>query len=93
MINFNNVKNTISTKDKTEIISSNIIQEKGIDVSSYQDSISWEKVSKSNIKFAILRSTIKDGSLDTKFIQNYNVISFGTQFPKFVLSYRPQSGI
>lgn len=88
MINFNNVKNTISTKDKTEIISSNIIQEKGIDVSSYQDSISWEKVSKSNIKFAILRSTIKDGSLDTKFIQNYNgAKAYGLDVSVYHFSY------
>lgn len=44
---------------------------KGIDVSSYQNAINWEKVAKTDVKFAIIRSTTKNGNLDTKFWQNY----------------------
>lgn len=64
-----NIKNAI-TKDKTKTISS-ITKVKGIDVSSYQGDIDWQRVSKTDIKFAILRSTIKNGELDSKFEQNY----------------------
>ena len=42
-----------------------------MDISSYQGNISWEKVAKTDVKFAILRSTTKNGKLDTKFWQNY----------------------
>ena len=63
-------KTYISTKDKTTK-SNNIITIKGVDVSSYQQNISWEKVAKTDIKFAILRGTTKNGELDTKFEQNY----------------------
>ena len=44
---------------------------KGIDVSSYQGNIDWEKVAADGIKFAILRGTIKSGSMDTSFERNY----------------------
>ena len=88
----NNINNNISTKDKTETISTTtattIIQEKGIDVSSYQRTISWEKVLKTGIKFVILRSTIKNGSLDTKFIQNYNnAKAYGFDISVYHFSY------
>ena len=66
----NKAKTFISTKDKN---SKNTTKEiKGVDVSSYQGNISWEKVAKTDVKFAILRSTTKNGELDTKFWQNYN---------------------
>ena len=70
---FNNIinkaKTYISTKDKKSNITKEI---KGIDASSYNGTISWEKVAKTDVKFAILRSTTKNGELDTKFWQNYN---------------------
>ena len=45
---------------------------KGIDISSWNgSSINWEKVSKTDVKFAIIRSTTKNGNLDTKFWINY----------------------
>lgn len=63
-------KTYISTKDKTTK-SNSIITIKGIDSSSYNGDISWEKVAKTDVKFAILRGTTKNGELDTKFEQNY----------------------
>ena len=42
---------------------------KGIDVSSYQGNINWEQVKASGIQFAILRSTLKNGKPDVKFIE------------------------
>lgn len=44
---------------------------KGIDVSSYQGNINWEKVKSDGIKFAILRSTLKNGKTDTRFEEYY----------------------
>lgn len=44
---------------------------KGIDVSSYQGNIDWEKVKASGIQFAILRSTLKNGETDAKFEEFY----------------------
>lgn len=64
------IKNAI-TKDKTKTISSKIKQIKGIDVSSYQGIINWNKVSKTDVKFVILRGTTKNGELDTKFWENF----------------------
>ena len=43
----------------------------GIDVSAYQGTIDWAKVKKAGIKFAILRTTVKGGSMDSKFAANY----------------------
>lgn len=64
------IKNAI-TKDKTKTISSNIKEIKGMDVSSYQGNINWKKVSKTDVKFVILRGTTKNGELDTKFWDNF----------------------
>lgn len=44
---------------------------KGIDVSSYQGNIDWSKVANQGIKFAILRSSLRNGNLDTFFEKNY----------------------
>ena len=65
----NKAKTSISTKDKNSKSTTKEI--KGVDISSYQGNISWEKVAKTDVKFAILRSTTKNGKLDTKFWQNY----------------------
>lgn len=43
----------------------------GIDVSSYQNSIDWEKVKKSGVDFAILKIIRKDLSPDKKFEENW----------------------
>lgn len=45
--------------------------EKGIDVSSYQGNIDWKKVASDGIKFAILRGTVKNGTMDSTFERNY----------------------
>lgn len=63
----NKVKSMVSKN------TSNIKKIQGIDISAYQgDSINWSKVSQSDIKFVILRSTTKNGELDTHFWKNYN---------------------
>ena len=66
----NKVKNYTSTKDKKA--TENIKEIKGVDISSFQGNINWEKVANTDVKFAIIRSTTKNGNLDTKFWQNYN---------------------
>lgn len=43
----------------------------GIDVSEYQKTINWGLVAKSGIKFAILRTVLRSGELDTTFEYNY----------------------
>ena len=44
-----------------------------IDVSSFQGLIDWRKVlTTNNIERVILRSTTKNGNLDTRFMENYN---------------------
>lgn len=45
-----------------------------IDVSSYQGKIDWKAVSKTGVEGVILRSTTKNGKLDTRLIENYNGI-------------------
>lgn len=45
--------------------------DKGVDVSSYQGTVDWAKVKAAGIKFAILRGTVKAGTMDTKFEANY----------------------
>lgn len=57
-------KYSVSTNTISSIV-------KGIDVSSYQGSIDWGKVKADDIKFAILRSTLKNGKSDTKFEEYY----------------------
>lgn len=44
---------------------------KGIDVSSYQKNINWKQVKGSGVKFAILRSTLKNNRPDSKFEEYY----------------------
>lgn len=45
---------------------------RGIDVSSYQGDIDWNKVKASGIGFALLRGLKKDGTMDQKFEANYS---------------------
>lgn len=45
-----------------------------IDISSYQGKIDWQMVSKAGVDKVILRSTTKNGKLDTRCIENYNGI-------------------
>lgn len=45
---------------------------KGIDVSSYQGSVEWEKVAESGVEFAILKIIRKDLQPDTQFENNWN---------------------
>lgn len=45
-----------------------------IDVSSYQGKIDWATVSKTGVEGVILRSTTKNGKMDTRAIENYNGI-------------------
>ena len=45
-----------------------------IDVSTYQGDIDWKKVSESGVQKVILRSTLKSGNLDPRFMKNYNGI-------------------
>ena len=63
------VKAFISTKDKNTQITKEI---KGIDISSYQSNVSWEKVATTDVKFVILRGTTKNEELDKYFWKNYN---------------------
>lgn len=43
-----------------------------IDISTYQGDIDWKKVSESGVEKVILRSTVRSGSLDPRFMKNYN---------------------
>lgn len=54
-------------KNNVHIVTSTTIR--GIDVSSYQGNIDWKQVKESGIQFAILRSTLKSGKPDSKFIE------------------------
>lgn len=45
-----------------------------IDVSSYQGKIDWQKVSHQDVTRVILRSTVKNGNLDGRLLENYNGI-------------------
>ena len=45
-----------------------------LDVSSNQGKIDWAKVSKQDVTRVILRSTTKNGKLDTRTLENYNGI-------------------
>lgn len=44
----------------------------GIDVSCYQGKIDWLKVAKDGIRFAILKATYKDNTIESSFYTNYN---------------------
>ena len=55
------------SKSNPHIVTSTTIR--GIDVSSYQGNIDWKQVKESGIQFAILRSTLKSGKPDSKFIE------------------------
>lgn len=48
---------------------------KGVDVSSYQGMIDWKKAKGDGVSFAILRSILKNGSLDSAFNRNYSAAS------------------
>lgn len=43
---------------------------KGIDVSTYQGNIDWEKVKKAGIEFAIIRGGFGNNNIDDKFVRN-----------------------
>lgn len=45
---------------------------KGVDVSSYQGIIDWSKAKAAGVDFAILRSILKSGKLDSSFNRNYD---------------------
>ena len=61
---------------------------KGLDASSYQGNIDWKKVANQGYKFAILRSTLKNGDLDTCFEQNYSdAMSAGLEVDVYQFSY------
>ena len=86
---FNNLKNKIKSyiglNKETEVAVTKI---KGIDASSFQNSISWDKVSKTDVKFAIIRSTTKNGNLDTKFWINYRgAKAYGLDVSVYLFSY------
>lgn len=42
----------------------------GLDVSSNQGTVDWESVAADGYTFAIIRTTVKDGSMDSKFSKN-----------------------
>lgn len=44
---------------------------KGVDVSSYQGVIDWKKAKAAGVGFVILRSILKNGTLDSSFNRNY----------------------
>ena len=82
----NKAKTYISTKDKNSKSTTKEI--KGIDASSYNGLINWEKVAKTDVKFAILRSTTRNGKLDTKFWQNYRgATTHGIPVDVYIFSY------
>lgn len=61
---------------------------KGIDVSAYQGTINWQAVASSGIKFAILRSTVYGGAMDSTFEYNYNnAIANGLTVMAYHFSY------
>lgn len=61
---------------------------KGIDVSSYQGNVDWTKVANQGINFAILRSALRSGNLDTFFETNYSgAKSAGLEVDVYQFSY------
>lgn len=62
--------------------------DQGIDVSSYQGSINWVKVKAAGKKFAILRTTVKGGGMDSTFETNYqNAKAAGLSVSGYHFSY------
>ena len=85
---FNNIKKKIKSyvgsKEKTVAVT----EIKGIDVSSFQGNISWDKVSKTDVKFAIIRSVTKNENLDTRFWANYRgAKAYGLDVAVYLFSY------
>lgn len=65
-----------------------LIRVKGIDVSSYQGDINWGEVSKTDVKFVIINSIIKDKKLDDRFWKNYNgAKTYGLNVGVYFTSY------
>ncbi|MCQ2818215.1 MAG: hypothetical protein MJ252_13190 [archaeon] len=62
--------------------------EQGVDVSAYQESVNWVKVKDSGRTFAILRTTVKDGTMDKYFESNYqNAKNAGLEVSGYHFSY------
>ena len=62
--------------------------EEGVDVCSYDGSINWVKVKNAGIKFAILRTTVKNGTMDSTFETNYkNAKAAGIEVSGYHFSY------
>ena len=61
---------------------------KGMDVSSYQGKINWQRVKEAGIKFAIFRSTVRGGEMDSQFENNYaGAKKVGIPFSIYHFSY------
>lgn len=66
----------------------NASKDEGVDVSAYQESVNWVKVKNAGKKFAILRTTVKDGSMDKYFESNYkNAKNAGLSVSGYHFSY------
>lgn len=66
----------------------NAKDDQGVDISSYQASVNWVKVKGAGKKFAILRTTVKDGSMDSRFEENYaNAKNAGLEVSGYHFSY------
>lgn len=64
------------------------MERKGIDVSSHQSNINWEKVKADGIEFAMIRITYGKKKVDTKAIKNIEgCIAAGIPFGVYVYSY------
>lgn len=63
-------------------------QTQGVDVSEYQNSINWIKVKAAGKTFAILRTTVKNGTMDNQFEANYrNARAAGLRVMGYHFSY------
>lgn len=62
--------------------------DKGVDVCSYDGNINWVKVKAAGYKFAILRTTVKNGTMDSTFEANYkNAKAAGLEVSGYHFSY------
>ncbi|MCQ2821133.1 MAG: hypothetical protein MJ252_28060 [archaeon] len=62
--------------------------EEGVDVSAYDESVNWVKVKNAGITFAILRTTVKNGTMDSYFEENYkNALNAGLDVSGYHFSY------
>lgn len=60
----------------------------GVDVSSIQKTIDFAAVKKAGYQFAILRTILKKGTMDTKFAENYAAVKkAGMKVGAYILSY------